>query len=95
MGKQISFADFSQHTFTQTHYIVKAEINEAGNDFNIANFIYRTYGEDYIHNDSVDDSLNERSAEDYRFLDDSLLPENDFRNRRRNFSGNIAIATYK
>ncbi|EFC2859960.1 hypothetical protein ACOYWO_003361 [Escherichia coli] len=88
-------ADFSQHTFTQTHYIVKAEINEAGNDFNIANFIYRTYGEDYIHNDSVDDSLNERSAEDYRFLDDSLLPENDFRNRRRNFSGNIAIATYK
>ncbi|MGX9564603.1 hypothetical protein, partial [Escherichia coli] len=43
----------------------------------------------------VDDSLNERSAEDYRFLDDSLLPENDFRNRRRNFSGNIAIATYK
>ena len=96
MGKtNFLFADFSQHTFTQTHYIVKAEINEAGNDFNIANFIYRTYGEDYIHNDSVDDSLNERSAEDYRFLDDSLLPENDFRNRRRNFSGNIAIATYK
>ena len=88
MGKtNFLFADFSQHTFTQTHYIVKAEINEAGNDFNIANFIYRTYGEDYIHNDSVDDSLNERSAEDYRFLDDSLLPENDFRNRRRNFSG--------
>ena len=63
MGKtNFLFADFSQHTFTQTHYIVKAEINEAGNDFNIANFIYRTYGEDYIHNDSVDDSLNERSA---------------------------------
>ena len=96
MGKtNFLFADFSLHTFTQTHYIVKAEINEAGNDFNIANFIYRTYGEDYIHNDSVDDSLNERSTEDYRFLDDSLLPENDFRNRRRNFSGNIAIATYK
>lgn len=96
VGKiNLLFADFSQHTFTQTHYIVKAEINEAGNDFNIANFICRTYGEDYIHNDSVDDSLNERSAEDYRFLDDSLLPENDFRNRRRNFSGNIAIATYK
>ncbi|EFA4075280.1 TPA: hypothetical protein ACP629_004146 [Escherichia coli] len=96
LGKtNLLFADFSLHTFTQTHYIVKAEINEAGNDFNIANFIYRTYGEDYIHNDSVDDSLNERSAEDYRFLDDSLLPENNFRNRRRNFSGNIAIATYK
>ncbi|EHQ6150288.1 hypothetical protein [Escherichia coli] len=96
LGKtNLLVADFSQHTFTQTHYIVKAEINEAGNDFNIANFIYRTYGEDYIHNDSVDDSLNERSAEDYRFLDDSLLPENDFRNRRRIFSGNIAIATYK
>ncbi|STJ08469.1 Uncharacterised protein [Escherichia coli] len=29
MGKtNFLFADFSQHTFTQTHYIVKAEINE-------------------------------------------------------------------
>lgn len=89
------FADFSQHTFTQTYYVVRAIINEAKSDFDIANYIYRTNGEDYIHNDSGDDSLNEYSTESYRFTDDSLLPENDFRNRRRNFSGNIAIATYK
>ncbi|MGT6106280.1 hypothetical protein ACWA3Y_18205 [Escherichia coli] len=39
------FADFSEYAFKQTYHVVKAVVNEAKSDFDIANFIYTTSGE--------------------------------------------------
>ncbi|HGU8314637.1 TPA: hypothetical protein ACNBKP_004864, partial [Escherichia coli] len=54
-----------------------------------------TKGENIIDNDAEDDSPYVHSDESYRHKDDYWARDNDVRNLRRNFSGNITIATYK
>ncbi len=88
-------ADFSEYGFTQTIYLLSAVINNANDTFDIANYIYTTKGENIIHNDVEDDSPYVHSNESYRHKDDYWARDNDIRNLRRNFSGNITIATYK
>lgn len=88
-------ADFSEYGFTQTLYVLRAVINNANDTFDIANYIYTTKGENIIHNDVEDDSPYVHSDESYRHKDDYWARDNDVRNLRRNFSGNITIATYK
>ena len=73
-------ADFSANGFTQTLYVLRAVVNSENNTFDIANYIYTTKGESIIHNYAKDDNRSR---------------DNDIRNIRRNFSGNITIATYK
>ena len=73
-------ADFSANGFTQTLYVLRAVVNSENNNFDIANYIYTTKGESIIHNNAEDDNRSR---------------DNDIRNIKRNFSGNITIATYK
>lgn len=87
--------DFSEYGFTQSLYILSAVINNANDTFDVANYIYTTKGENIIHNDVEDDSPYVHSNESYRHKDDYWARDNDIRNLRRNFSGNITIATYK
>ncbi|HEI2704770.1 hypothetical protein [Escherichia coli] len=87
--------DFSEYGFTQSLYILSAVINNANDTFDVANYIYTTKGENIIHNDAEDDSPYVHSDESYRHKDDYWARDNDIRNLRRNFSGNITIATYK
>jgi hypothetical protein len=87
--------DFSEYGFTQTLYILSAVVNNANDTFDVANYIYTTKGENIIHNDAEDDSPYVHSDESYRHKDDYWARDNDVRNLRRNFSGNITIATYK
>lgn len=87
--------DFSEYGFTQTLYILSAVVNNANDTFDVANYIYTTKGENIIHNDAEDDSPYVHSDESYRHKDDYWARDNDIRNLRRNFSGNITIATYK
>ncbi|ELN4798237.1 hypothetical protein WDN70_004257 [Escherichia coli] len=87
--------DFSEYGFTQTVCILRAVVNNANDIFDVANYIYTTKGENIIHNDVEDDSPYVHSDESYRHKDDYWSRDNDIRNLRRNFSGNITIATYK
>ncbi|EPE1994871.1 hypothetical protein ACSGYD_002152, partial [Escherichia coli] len=73
-------ADFSANGFTQTLYVLRAVVNSENNNFDIANYIYTTKGESIIPNNAEDDNRSR---------------DNDIRNIKRNFSGNITIATYK
>ncbi|EER9566437.1 hypothetical protein EJE82_004483, partial [Escherichia coli] len=87
--------DFSEYGFTQTLCVLGAVVNNANDTFDVANYIYTTKGENIIHNDAEDDSPYVHSDESYRHKDDYWARDNDIRNLRRNFSGNITIATYK
>ena len=87
--------DFSEYGFTQTLCVLGAIVNNANDTFDVANYIYTTKGENIIHNDAEDDSPYVHSDESYRHKDDFWSRDNDIRNLRRNFSGNITIATYK
>ncbi|HBD3626841.1 TPA: hypothetical protein OB679_001582 [Escherichia coli] len=87
--------DFSEYGFTQTLCVLGAIVNNANDTFDVANYIYTTKGENIIHNDAEDDSPYVHSDESYRHKDDYWSRDNDIRNLRRNFSGNITIATYK
>ncbi|HFQ0100589.1 TPA: hypothetical protein ACHOWJ_004552, partial [Escherichia coli] len=87
--------DFSEYGFTQTLCMLGAVVNNANDTFDVANYIYTTKGENIIDNDAEDDSPYVHSDESYRHKDDYWARDNDVRNLRRNFSGNITIATYK
>ncbi|MWT72601.1 hypothetical protein GQM18_16680 [Escherichia coli] len=86
--------DFSEYEFTQTLSVLSAVVNEGNDTFDIANYIYTTKGENDIPNNAEDDSPYEYSNESYRPKYDAWSSENDIRNLRRNFSGNITIVAY-
>ncbi|WP_407907792.1 hypothetical protein [Escherichia coli] len=86
--------DFSEYEFTQTLSVLRAVVNEGNDTFDIANYIYTTKGENDIPNNAEDDSPYEYSNESYRPKYDAWSSENDIRNLRRNFSGNITIVAY-
>lgn len=102
------FADFSEYAFKQTYHVVKAVVNEAKSDFDIANFIYTTSGElpekdtykkyNYKEDTYKKDTNYEYSAESYSsadFEDNYWMPEKYNDIITKNFSGNITIAIIK
>lgn len=92
------FADFSEYAFKQTYHVVKAVVNEAKSDFDIANFIYTTSGELPEKDTYKKDTNYEYSAESYSsadFEDNYWMPEKYNDIITKNFSGNITIAIIK